>query len=427
MKKILSIFVMLLATVSTFAQDYGEFSVKHSSSQDELQQYVGQHVQVFKYNGYTGMYAKEGHDEYIFKSKFGGVVGKTYKIEKIKAGKQIVFELSDESGAKIKAKVNANGSRDYKGMQSCKSFFLVDKFNESKQSQIGITFANSEGEVVGKSIDYIMDTAKDSYPKAFLIAQSELDGTKVKGTKEVLQKIFLPLGKILSNHKVKAQFKVVGIKDVLSSVVIYNVQNTENPSIVRSGSITNPEATIFKEDLSGHYISALSKVEKPSNAAIRYGKTTTIEDKNITKYSYIDNVIDILIFGGSKQFDFVLKNISDNSIKVVWNEAVFVDFDGTTSKIMHAGTKYSQREGDQPATTIIKGAKIEDLAAPNCNIRYSDTLKEWVTESMYPKDPALSPGQLKLMLPIQIKDVINEYVFIFDVSYVYNHPERLNL
>ena len=123
----------------------------------------------------------------------------------------------------------------------------------------------------------------------------------------------------------------------------------------------------------------------------------------------------------------VLKNVSDNSIKVVWNEAVFVGFDGATSKVMHAGTKYSQREADQPATTIIKGAKIEDLAAPNCNIRYSDVLKEWVTESMYPSAPALSPGQLRLMLPIQIKEVINEYIFIFDVSYVYNHPERLNL
>lgn len=32
-----------------------------------------------------------------------------------------------------------------------------------------------------------------------------------------------------------------------------------------------------------------------------------------------------------------------------------------------------------------------------------------------------------LMLPIQIKDVINEYVFVFDVNYVYNYPDRLNL
>ena len=51
----------------------------------------------------------------------------------------------------------------------------------------------------------------------------------------------------------------------------------------------------------------------------------------------------------------------------------------------------------------------------------------WDTYSMYPREKGLKPGQIKLMLPIQIKDVINEYVFIFDVQYVFNHPERLNL
>ena len=174
--------------------------------------------------------------------------------------------------------------------------------------------------------------------------------------------------------------------------------------------MSEPE-NAFLDDLSGKYVSILTKVEKPSNPAIRYGKTTVIEDdKKVSKYSYVDNIIDIIILGTSQQFDFILKNVSDNSIKVVWNEAVFVNFDGSTSKIMHVGTKYSQREADQPATTIIKGAKIEDLAAPNCNVRYSDILKEWVTDSMYPSIPATSPGQLRLMLPIQIKDVVNEYI-----------------
>ena len=151
------------------------------------------------------------------------------------------------------------------------------------------------------------------------------------------------------------------------------------------------------------------------------------DDKKVSKFSYVDNVIDILIFGSNKQFNFILKNVSDNSIKVVWDEAVFVNFDGSTSKVMHLGTKYSQREGSQPATTIIKDAKIEDLAAPNCNVRYSDALKDWVIDSMYPSTPAQTPGQLRLMLPIQIKEVINEYIFVFDVKYVYNHPELLNL
>ena len=45
---------------------------------------------------------------------------------------------------------------------------------------------------------------------------------------------------------------------------------------------------------------------------------------------------------------------------------------------------------------------------------------------MYPKEKGLEPGQVMLMLPIQIRDVINEYIFVFDVKYVFKHPERLN-
>ena len=41
------------------------------------------------------VYSNNGHDEYIFKSKLGGTVGTIYKVEKIKVGKQIIFELSD--------------------------------------------------------------------------------------------------------------------------------------------------------------------------------------------------------------------------------------------------------------------------------------------------------------------------------------------
>lgn len=433
MKRLLLSMFMASMYVITFAQaNYGIYSMKHSSSESELQQYIGQKVRLYSYNGFS-IYSKNGHDEYIFKNKLGGSLeGTIYTIQKIKVGSQIVIELLSDSGKKVKAKVNINGENNYKGMQSCSSFFLVDKFIAEREKLLGKTFNNSEGQAVAKVVDLQMFNFKDSYPKPYLIVQSELDGSKVMCTEETAEQIFKPLGKIISIPKVKWSFKVVGVKEdekkpVKASYPIYNLQNVENPSIFRTGGLSNPENTIFKEDLAGHYKSVLSKVEKPSNSSIRYGKTTTVEDKNITKYSYVDNVIDILIFGGSSQFDFILKNVSDNSIKVVWNEAAFVDFQGNTSKIMHLGTKYSQREGDQPATTIIKGAKIEDIAAPNCNVRYSDVLKEWVTDPMYPKTPALSPGQLRLMLPIQIKEVINEYVFVFDVTYEYSHPERLNL
>ncbi len=433
MKKFLLTLSMAFIYALSFAQDYGKYSLQHSSSESDLQQYVGQHVKVMAYKGFSSIYASEGHDEYIFEHELKGSVNTVYTIQKIKVGKQIVLDLISESGSKVKAKVNVNGAHDYKGMQSCKSFFLVDKFDADKQNLIGKAINNSEGQPVANVVDVQMTEIEKSYPQPRIIIQSNFDGSKMVCTEAESKIICSYFGKMLTHPKVKRQYKVIGIwmpessKSYDSKYALYKLQDLENPSEKHVCDVSNPEGSAFKDDLKGHYVSVLSKVEKPSNPAIRYGKTTVVKDKNVSKYSYVDNVIDILIFGGSKQFDFILKNVSDNSIKVIWNEAVFVGFDGTTSKVMHVGTKYSQREADQPATTIIKGAKIEDLAAPNCNVRYSDVLKEWVTESMYPTTPATSPGQLRLMLPIQIKEVINEYVFVFDVNYVYDHPERLNL
>lgn len=154
------------------------------------------------------------------------------------------------------------------------------------------------------------------------------------------------------------------------------------------------------------------KVEKPKDSTNRYGETKVITDEGVDKYSYTDSIIDILIYGTNEQFNFVLKNISQHSLRLIWNEAAFVGLNGTSSKVMHSGIKYSQRENDQPASTIIKGAKLDDFATP--------------THLMFPEEYiGKEIGEIKLMLPIQIKDVINEYTFVFKVYYTFLHPELI--
>lgn len=191
----------------------------------------------------------------------------------------------------------------------------------------------------------------------------------------------------------------------------------------------------FADALTGKYKTSLVKVEKPEDSSNRYGETKTIQDAGVEKYSFKDDVIDIVIYGTSQEFNFVLKNISQHSLKIIWNEAAFVGLDGTSSKIMHVGVKYSEREGDQPATTIIKGAKLEDLATPTANVYYDEGVtigystigNGWKTKSMLPKDyVGKEAGEIRLMLPIQVKDVVNEYTFVFKVYYTYDHPELLN-
>lgn len=279
------------------------------------------------------------------------------------------------------------------------------------------------------------------------------DGSKekFKGYNEVATKgtQILPLvehiplmlmGKFDAFKKEKLTEKITneGVKESYSIIDVY-IAGGEIPDLAEifyitkgdiTGRLVNCEASraeteCFKEALSGKYSAFLTKVEKPSDPNYRYGQTKTIDENGLTKYSYVDDMVDILIFTTQTQFGFVLKNISDNTQKIIWDEAVYVDYNGNTSKIMHSGVKFSQREGEQPATTIIKGAKIEDIACPINNVRYSKILKKWVTDSMFPSKMELAVNPIKLMLPIQIKDVINEYIFEFEVKWEFNHPELL--
>ena len=245
------------------------------------------------------------------------------------------------------------------------------------------------------------------------------------------------IGQFFENPKVKAKYEVIDVylkidkePDKLLGdnkiMKFYTIQNTitgEKYDYVASLA----QELCFKDDLSGGYSSILSKVEKPSNPSVKQGKITTVEDKGETKYNYEDNYISITIFCTSEKFNFTLKNKSDNSIKIIWDDAAFVDYSGNTSRIMHSGIKYSQKEASQPASTIIKGASLDDIACPTANVYYSEILKRWAIKSMYPKYATYGANEVRLMLPIKIKDVVNEYIFVFNLKYGYNHPERLKL
>lgn len=47
---------MFIITFVGFAQDYGDYSLPHTTDVSVLQQYIGQRVKVFKYNGYASIF-----------------------------------------------------------------------------------------------------------------------------------------------------------------------------------------------------------------------------------------------------------------------------------------------------------------------------------------------------------------------------------
>ena len=397
MKKVLFLFVLLVDYITAFAFDTStNFGFNQQKTAEAYQQYVGKRFTVRPAYGQLETWDKSG---FKFNESY---IGKTYTISKITV-KDVT--LNNEPNREIT---------------------VVAVGNDSKRK---IKFKGYEEVSVKSSIW----SGVKHWP---LISWMPIVFTEPF---EEYKK--LHMGEIIQHDMVKDQYEVIDIfigkgigKDYATAepnVKVKNMRTGETVECLYSMVKTKP----FQDALQGSYKTALLKVEKPENASNRYGETKTIQDDGIDKYSYNDSIIDIVIFGTSKQFNFVLKNVSNHSLKIIWNEAAFVGLDGSSSKIMHVGTKFSEREGDQPATTIIKGAKLEDLATPTSNVYYDEGItigyerigNGWKKHSMFPeKYTGKEAGEIRLMLPIQVKDVVNEYTFVFKVYYTYDHPELLN-
>ena len=420
MKNLKSILLLFLVTLTFIPCDaesitkqywsfLGKFGVEYQKNKDYTK-YVGKEVMYireptvdFSCEKNTIMTIKSinATDEKISVNLIEKGGKKKYKME------ASVGEQTNFWGTKFKESFRLDG---YKTLP----LLLVDEFNDKKKELVGKT-------ITGESGNKYQITDMPIIESGFYVEYKYL---KTNESFKLFSLYFEGLeliGKIYTHPKVKGFFEIVEIIDKI------NKDNYRNYTVgLRFSEYDNKKSmeyllseakSCFDPYVKIRNTAYLSKVEKPENAEIRYGETITVNDTTVTKFRYTDNVIDLLIFAGEKNFNFVLKNVYNSTIKLVWDEAAFIDFDGETSKVMHKGIKYSEREASQPASVIIKGAKLEDIAVPTKNVRYSESAKEWVIDNML-----LSRGELKLMIPIQIKDVINEYVLIFKVKKSYETP-----
>ena len=161
----------------------------------------------------------------------------------------------------------------------------------------------------------------------------------------------------------------------------------------------------------------LREVEQPENVKEQYSKSkiTIFAEENETKNSYEDDFIKIIWLPALTEFSFTLENKSDNSIKIIWDEAVYIDEDNSSRKVMHSGVKYVDGEKAQPLTVIAKKTKINDLVRPVDNIIfYSDG--GWSILPLFSVQKSAGKT-VKILLPIQIQETINEYIFSFKINH----------
>ena len=180
------------------------------------------------------------------------------------------------------------------------------------------------------------------------------------------------------------------------------------------------------------YTIELDKVEAPANASVQFGETNIITRQDIQhdsilvdSYIYEDDYIQIEWYVKRPVFHFSLRNKSDYTIKLNWDDMTFVDVDGKISKVMHQGVKYNERENSQVATNIPKGAMLEDLILPTQNVEFLNS--QWEEKpllvSSFNSEDAMNAAasiyqgkSMKILMPIEIQNTRNDYTFEFKIE-----------
>lgn len=177
-----------------------------------------------------------------------------------------------------------------------------------------------------------------------------------------------------------------------------------------------------------HYDIGLTQVERPSDAKERYGEVEIAPGDSTGQYTFSDGMVDILWICTANGIVFTLENKTGHSIKIIWDETVFVDADGNSQRVMHEGVKYIDRNSPMPPSVVAKKGKITDLIFPAENVYYvSGKYGGWQEAPILPyknmdelvlqKEAGEYVGkEFQILLALEIEDVVNEYTFSFKIK-----------
>lgn len=172
----------------------------------------------------------------------------------------------------------------------------------------------------------------------------------------------------------------------------------------------------------------LSSVESPADAKKQFGETKIVNyNDEVGKYRFEDDYIDIVWYVSKDRFNFELKNKTNHTIKINWDEVTFVDFNGEAKRVIHQGVKYVDRNAAQPSSTIPRGTRVNDFLVPSENIYYHNYYAQWTQRNIIPVESdseeklrntanMYKGKRMSIMMPLKIEDTQNDYIFEFEVG-----------
>lgn len=168
----------------------------------------------------------------------------------------------------------------------------------------------------------------------------------------------------------------------------------------------------------------LSSVQRPQDVAERWGEYT-LAPADSTGYTYEDGLIALAVVPLGGTFSAVVRNKTDHSIRLLWADASYVGPDGLSSGVVPGETRWIDM-GNAPAPqTIPSRASAAISIIPKANANTSNQS----IEDFYPYESPCSEATgttVRLLLPIEIQGVTNEYTLQFEPTDVSEATWEMN-
>jgi len=172
------------------------------------------------------------------------------------------------------------------------------------------------------------------------------------------------------------------------------------------------------------YDMSLSEVERPADAEKRFGETEV--SKTDTSYVFEDRFIHAVVMPSGGFTGMIIKNKTDNTIRIDWNQGAFVGPDGSSQILVHGEMRKIDIGRDVSSTVIAPNSSVEKIVTGDEEVdgaekiptaRVSQTSEKTQVKDSLEKDAKSLIGRnFQVVMPFKIKDTVNEYIFRVNIN-----------
>lgn len=227
------------------------------------------------------------------------------------------------------------------------------------------------------------------------------------------------INKQFSNPFLKGSYELVDVS-------IDGSLKFENKEIDRSHIVRRVKEIIdiVEQEANSCFRLVLSSTERVSGGNTSDVVFRELELDSIMEFSFEDEYIaaNIRIPWYLTFISYDIQNKTNSSIKLIWDEAAYVDLFGNSTSLLSGQTRLIDSNRSQKSSIIVRNSSINGYMYPQNKIIESS--KIWFEPLLPSKDRSIIDKSIAIMLPIVIGDIRYEYNLVYTINFDDNIGRR---